>query len=177
MYVRLATAHTALTSHLTHQTRIITTLTHPLVSPLAITPSPEIIAELAPLLTALLQSLPQPPATALPSIHAFNNSTTELLSTLSYLSDTLHMARQTTTQAARKLRSSREILSTIKREMQDAETSDHWIESGDWDRRIREREAQQACREVVDGFEKACDSWRARLVAMDGGGSVEVGAG
>ena len=173
---RLATAHTALTTHLTHQSRTITTLTHPLISPLAIPPSPEMIDLLNPMLTTLIHALPQPPSTPLPSIHALTTSTSELLSTLSTLSDTLHMMRQTTTLATRRLRTAKESLGTMKKEMDEAEIGLRYIEIGDWDKSLRERKAQRVCKEVVDGFEKVCDGWRDKLVAMSLERRVEVGA-
>ncbi|MCJ1392844.1 hypothetical protein MMC18_005716 [Xylographa bjoerkii] len=173
---RLSTAHTALTSHITHQTRLLQALTHPLLSPVGTPPSVGIIDTLLPLLPTLILSLPQPPTTALPLLHALSTSTTDLLSTLSYLSDTLHMTRQTTTLAARRLRAARELSESMRREAEEAEEGVRWIETGGWDARLRQREAARVCGEVVGGFEEVCAGWRERL-ARQGGGGVEVGAG
>jgi len=173
---RLSTAHTALTSHIMHQTRLLQALTHPLLSPMGLPPSVETMDNLLPLLPTLILSLPQPPTIALSSLHALSTSTTDLLSTLSYLSDTLHMTRQTTTLAARRLRAAREVVESMRREVEEAEEGMRSIEMGGWDERLRGREAARVCGEVVGGFEEVCAGWRARL-ARQGGGEVEVGAG
>ncbi|MCJ1477509.1 hypothetical protein MMC13_006181 [Lambiella insularis] len=171
---RLTTAHTAFTSHLMHQTRLIQSLTHPLLSPLFTPPAAETIDPLLPLLTSLILSLPQPPSTALPSLHGLHSSTTDLLSTLTYLSDTLYMTRQTTTLAARRLRAAKEAVEILKRELKEAEEGVRWLETGGWDDRLRGREAAKMCGEVVGGFEEVCAEWREMLVRQ---GAVEVGTG
>ena len=112
----------------------------------------------------------------MPALHALHTSTIDLLSTLSYLSDTLHMTRQTTTLAARRLRAAREAVETLRREMEEAEEGRRWLETGRWERKLREREAARVCGEVVGGFEEVCAGWRDRLLRQ-GGGVVEVGAG
>ncbi len=38
-----------------------------------------------------------------------------------------------------------------------------WIEQGDWDRRLREREAGSACGDVLKGFEEKCGVLRNSL--------------
>ncbi|MCJ1243097.1 hypothetical protein MMC30_000294 [Trapelia coarctata] len=172
---RLATAHTALTSHLTYQTRLLQALTHPLLSPLSLPPSAETVDALLPLLSSLILALPQPPETPLPALHALYTSTIELSSTLSYLSDNLHLTRQTTTLASRRLRAAREAVGTMKREIEEAEAGERWLEIGGWNERLKDREAARVCGEVVGGFEEVCKGWRERLVRQ-GGGEVEVGA-
>jgi hypothetical protein len=172
---RLATAHTALTSHVTYQTRLLIDLSHPLISPLSLPPSAEVIDALLPLLSSLIEALPQPPKTPLPALHALYTSTTELSSTLSYLSDTLHMTRQTTTLASRRLRAAREAVGTMKRAVEEAEAGERWLEIGGWNERLKERAAARVCGEVVGGFEEVCKGWRERLVRQ-GGGEVKVGA-
>ena len=73
------------------------------------------------------------------------------------------MSRQTTTNAARRLRTSKEQLHDWKRETERTAEGREFIEQGDWDRRLREREAKRACGEVMEGFEEACTLWRKRL--------------
>lgn len=51
---RLITAHSALTTHLAHQTRQLHSLTFPLLSPLAAPPDAETIDKLLPLLLCLV---------------------------------------------------------------------------------------------------------------------------
>jgi hypothetical protein len=133
---RLATAHNALSSHLSSQTRLLATLTHPLVSPLTAPPPPEVIDAILPLLTELVSSLPHPQpalsATAIPpaSLRMFHTAGAELISTLSTLSDTLHVVRQTSTLAARRLRSTREVVATLMHEQEEAELGRAWVEKG-----------------------------------------------
>ncbi|KAL2191026.1 hypothetical protein L209DRAFT_30416, partial [Thermothelomyces heterothallicus CBS 203.75] len=94
---RLITAHTALTTHLTHQTRQLHNLTFPLLSPLAAPPTEETVEALLPMLLTLTDLMPRPSAPALQSLASLHALTADLAQTLNYLSDTLHMSRQTTT--------------------------------------------------------------------------------
>ncbi|KAJ4992709.1 hypothetical protein SVAN01_01755 [Stagonosporopsis vannaccii] len=160
---RLKTAHDSLTTHLTHQSRVLTSLTASFTGPRAIIPSSEAIEELLPLIEQTLQSLPHSPTDPVVALSHLTLSTRELLQHLSNVSDTLHMTRQTTTNAARRLRTSKEQLHEWKRESERTTEGREFIERGDWDRRLREREAKRACGEVMEGFEEACGLWRKRL--------------
>lgn len=171
---RLITAHTALTTHLAHQTRLLHTLTHPLLSPLSPPPDPNTIDTLLPLLQSAITSLPTPTSHALSSLRHLQSSTTDLAATLSYISDTLHMTRQTTTLASRRLRSTREAMAELKREWAVREEGIRWVERGGWEERLRRRESARVCGEVVGGFEEVCNGWRERLVRGTG---VEMGLG
>ncbi|MCJ1455082.1 hypothetical protein MMC28_005436 [Mycoblastus sanguinarius] len=169
---RLITAHIALTTHLTHQTRTLLSLAHPFLSPLAAPPDPEFIDDILPLLAPLL-TIPKPSLQPLSSIHGLRSSTADLLSTLTYLSDTLHMTRQTTSLASRRLRAAREMVVEMKREADAREEGMRWVEKGDWEERLKGRECARVCGDVVGGFEEVCAGWRERLA---GGLGVEVGA-
>lgn len=160
---RLKTAHDSLTTHLTHQSRVLTSLTASFTGPRAIIPSAEAIDELLPLIEQTLHSLPHSTTDPLVALSHLTLSTRELLHHLSNVSDTLHMTRQTTTNAARRLRTSKEQLHEWKRETERTTEGREFIEKGDWDRRLREREAKRACGEVMEGFEEACGMWRKRL--------------
>ncbi|KAI9849686.1 MAG: hypothetical protein M1837_002812 [Sclerophora amabilis] len=171
---RLITAHTALSSYLAHQTRSLQSLTYPLLSPLSVPPSADLIDSVLPLLTDLATAIPGPTTLALHSLADLDALTADLTTTLSYLSDTLHMSRQTTTTAARKLRATRELVSEMRREDDSCEEGIRWIERGKWDERLARRECAGVCGEVVDGFEQVLEGWRERLL---GGLSMEVQAG
>ncbi len=93
-----------MTTHLAHQTRQLHNLTFPLLSPLEPPPDPDAVDELLPVLAQLADQMPRPPAAAHASLATLHGVTSDLVSTLSYLSDTLHMQRQTTITAARRLR-------------------------------------------------------------------------
>lgn len=160
---RLTTAHSALTTHLTHQTRTLTSLSSSLFSPLSTAPDPEDIDALLPLITSTLGLLPHPPSTPLYALTSLTNSTRELLQTLSYLSDSLHMSRQSTGIAGRRLRGVKEALVEWRKETEIREEGMRWIERGEWEKRLEEREAGRICGDVVGGFEEVCGMWRRRL--------------
>ncbi|KPM38110.1 hypothetical protein AK830_g8457 [Neonectria ditissima] len=163
---RLITAHSALTTHLTHQTRQIHNLTFPLLSPLAAPPDEETIDELVPLLLSLSDSMPRPSTSAFNSLTALHTITSDLVQTLNYLSDTLHMSRQTTTMATRRLRSAKEIVAEMRREEELKEEGERWLTRGNWGERLEKRECAGVCGEVIGGFEEVCNGWRERLLAQ-----------
>lgn len=203
---RLITAHTSITSHLTHQTRALQTLTHPLLfSPFPLL-SEDAIDALIPLIDGdLLPTLPYPlpgqsrhaqahhhhtSSTAttqsgssrsstpspshssssssssqnpLASLQALISQTSDLTHSLQGLSDTLYESRQLTSTASRRLRSARELVAELRREEEGFEEGSRWLERGDWDRKLRERDAGRECGDVVSGFEAVCGEWRERL--------------
>ncbi len=163
---RLITAHTALSSHLLHQTRLLHSLTYSLFSPLSTAPDSEFIDDLLPLLLTISESMPRPTSSAFTSITALHSVTADLVSSLSYLSDTLHMSRQTTTTATRRLKSARELVAEMRREEEAREEGERWLRRGNWGERLGARECAGVCGEVVGGFEEVCNGWRARLVAQ-----------
>ncbi|OLN97471.1 hypothetical protein CCHL11_01220 [Colletotrichum chlorophyti] len=165
---RLITAHSALTTHLTHQTRQLHNLTFPLLSPLVPPPDAETIDELLPLLIELSESMPRPTTKAYDSLTALHTLTSDLVQSLNYLSDTLHMSRQTTTTATRRLKSAKELVAEIKREEELREEGERWLTRGNWSEKLRKRECAGVCGEVVGGFEEVCNGWRARLLEQAG---------
>ncbi|KAJ5712856.1 uncharacterized protein N7483_010037 [Penicillium malachiteum] len=190
---RLITAHSSITSHLTHQTRILQSLIHPLlVSPFPLL-SEDAIDSLIPLIDeGLLPNLPYPfpeqthrnsrPATPsqastvnpLVSIQALISQTVEITHSLRGLSDTLYESRQLTSTASRRLRSARELVAELRREEESLEEGSRWIERGEWDRKLKDREAGKECGDVVSGFEAVCGEWREKLF---GAAAAEVAAG
>ncbi|KAI1079267.1 hypothetical protein F5B20DRAFT_544233 [Whalleya microplaca] len=163
---RLITAHSALVTHLTHQTRQLHNLTFPLLSPLVSPPDPETIDSLLPILTSVSDDMPRPATSAFNSLSALHSVTSDLVQTLNYLSDTLHMSRQTTTTAARRLRTAKEMVGEMRREEELKEEGERWLTRGNWGERLEKRECASVCREVVGGFEEVCNGWRARLLAQ-----------
>jgi hypothetical protein len=162
---RLITAHTALATHLVHQTRLLHSLTYPLFSPLSLPPDEEFIDDLMPLLITLSESMPRSTTAAFASLNQLHNHTADLAQTLNYLSDTLHMSRQTTTTATRRLKSARELVAEMRREEELREEGERWLAKGNWSERLGARECANVCGDVVGGFEEVCEGWRARLVA------------
>lgn len=149
---------------MTSQTRILATLFQPYTSPFSQSLDLDALDELLPLIAALITSLPTPPLTPLPSIYALRMNTADLLTSLAFLSDSLHMERQTVSQAARTLRAAKEIVEKLQMEITTAEEGRRWLELGAWEEKLKRREATIICGEVVDGFEKVCEGWRRRLV-------------
>jgi hypothetical protein len=74
------------------------------------------------------------------------------------------MSRQTTTAAARKLKSARDVVAEMRRDEELREEGVRWLERGNWGERLARRECAHVCGEVVGGFEKVCEGWRERLV-------------
>ncbi|KAK3325730.1 hypothetical protein B0H66DRAFT_136393 [Apodospora peruviana] len=163
---RLITAHSALTTHLSHQTRQLHSLTFSLLSPLVAPPDSETIDQLLPMLVSLSDNMPRPSTTAFNSLASLHSITSDLVQTLNYLSDTLHMSRQTTTTAARRLKSAKELVAEMKEDEELREQGERWLTRGDWGEKLRKRECAHVCGEVVGGFEEVCNSWRQRLVAQ-----------
>lgn len=163
---RLITAHTALTTHLSHQTRQIHNLSFPLLSPLVAPPDPETIDDLIPLLLNLSDTMPRPSTTAFNSLTSLHSLTNELVQNLNYLSDTLHMSRQTTTMATRRLKSAKEIVSEMRKEEELREEGERWLTRGNWGERLEKRECAGVCGDVIGGFEEVCNGWRERLLAQ-----------
>jgi hypothetical protein len=163
---RLITAHSALATHLAHQTRQLHNLTFPLLSPLVLPPDAETIDDLLPLLVSLSDDMPRPTTSAYTSLAALHTVTSDLVQTLNYLSDTLHMSRQTTTTAARRLKSAKEMVAEMKREEELKEEGERWLMRGNWGERLQKRECAGVCRDVVGGFEEVCNGWRDRLLAQ-----------
>ncbi|KAH8652452.1 hypothetical protein BX600DRAFT_94894 [Xylariales sp. PMI_506] len=163
---RLITAHSALATHLAHQTRQMHNLTFPLLSPLVAPPDADTIDDLLPLLVSLSDDMPRPTTSAYTSLAALHTLTSDLVQTLNYLSDTLHMSRQTTTTATRRLKSAKDMVAEMKREDQLKEEGERWLARGNWSERLEKRECASVCRDVVGGFEEVCNGWRARLLAQ-----------
>ena len=111
---------------------------------------------------------------ALFSLRGLHASTADLAEVLSYLSDTLHMMRQTTSLASRRLRVARELVIEMRGEMEAKEMGIHWVEKGNWQGRLAGRECARVCGEVVGGFEEVCASWRKKLAS--GMVGVDIGA-
>lgn len=163
---RLITAHSALTTHLAHQTRQLQTLTYALLSPLVAPPDPETVDELLPLLLSLTDEMPRPSTTAFNSLTALHSHTSDLVQSLNYLSDTLHMSRQTTGTATRRLKSAKELVAEIRRDEQLKEEGEAWLTRGNWGERLESRECAGVCGDVIGGFEEVCNGWRERLLAQ-----------
>ncbi|PVI06584.1 hypothetical protein DM02DRAFT_514426 [Periconia macrospinosa] len=160
---RLKTAHDALTTHLTHQSRTLTSLTASFSGPRAIIPDPEVIEALLPLITSTLELLPHSQHEPIMALSQLTTANRELLENLSNVQDSLHMTRQTTVNATRRLKSSKDQLAEWKRDQELRDAGVVWIEKGGWEEKLKERQAGSECWDVVNGFEEACGMWRQKL--------------
>jgi hypothetical protein len=165
---RLTTAYSALSTHLTHQTRLIVQLASTIFSPLAPSLPLDFIEDILPHIDETLSHIPhitpspQPPY----ALHSLTIHTTDLVQALNYLSDTLHVNRQTTTTAGRRLRTVKDAMREWRVEMDARDESVRWIEKGGWDGRLGKRECARACDDILSGFEDVCGVWRGRLEAQ-----------
>lgn len=165
---RLITAHTALTTHLTHQTRQLHNLTFPLLNPLAAPPDADTIDGLLPELTALQELMPRPSQAAFANIRGLQNLTDELVHSLSVVSDTLQVSRQVTTTATRRLKTAKELVADMRLDEELRDEGERWLTRGNWGERLQKRECASVCGEIVGGFEEVCAGWRTRLAQTEG---------
>ncbi|RPB04776.1 hypothetical protein L873DRAFT_1728970 [Choiromyces venosus 120613-1] len=157
---RLITAHTALATHIFHQAHTLRNLS------LSINVSNLPPDDTLDLILPLIDLIPRPASSALAELASLHAHTISLVSQLSFLSDTLHMVRQSSIAANRKLRVSKEACADWKSELEQIERSRRWIEDGDWDAKCRNRNAANVCAEVTGGFEDVCRGFEERLKAQ-----------
>lgn len=119
-----------------------------------------------PLLLTLSEDMPRPSTSAFNSLTALHSLTSELIQTLNYLTDTLHMSRQTTATATRKLKTVREKVAELRELDELREEGERWLTKGNWGERLQKRECAGVCGEVIGGFEEVCNGWRERLLAQ-----------
>ncbi|KAL8762689.1 MAG: hypothetical protein Q9184_001343 [Pyrenodesmia sp. 2 TL-2023] len=175
---RLMTAHTAVASNLAHQTRLVQTLSHHFVSPFSTPPALEETDSLLPMLAATLDLLPPLNPRVIASLHSLHTSTAELITRLSTLADNLNMLRQTTSLASRKLKVAKDLVDELRKEAELRHEGIKWVEAGNWDARLSNRECKTICGDVVDGFRVVCEKWE-RTIQENAMGqqTMEVAAG
>ncbi|KAI5790904.1 hypothetical protein FPQ18DRAFT_409991, partial [Pyronema domesticum] len=157
---RLTTAHSALATNMLNQTRLLRELGFGITSlslPLEDTDL---------LLDSLIDLIPRPMVEPLADLQELSQLTLSLASQLSFLGDSLHMARQSSVMANRKLRVAKEACADWKHETEEVEKARRWIEDGDWDGRLERREAAGVCGEVMRGFEGFCEGIEKRVKMM-----------
>ena len=163
---RLIKAHSALSTHLNHQNRQFHNLAYTVFNPLQPLPDEETADNLLPIIKSLAENMPRPATLAYDQLVALHSVTSDLVQTLNYISDTLHMTRQSTTTAARRLKSAKEVVAEMKREEELREEGERWLIRGNWSERLKRRECANVCGEVVGGFEEVCNNLRAQMLAQ-----------
>ncbi|TGZ81601.1 hypothetical protein EX30DRAFT_340481 [Ascodesmis nigricans] len=154
---RLMNTHSALSTHL------LTTTTHLRDLTFTLTPHSLPSSETSDLLLSLLPLIPRPSLLPLTELTALRTLTDELLDQLSILGDSLHMARQSSITASRRLRLAKEAAAEWRGEVEMVEKARNWIEEGGWEGRLQKREAAGVCSEVLKGFGETCGKMEEKL--------------
>ncbi|KAL8643022.1 MAG: hypothetical protein Q9228_000367 [Teloschistes exilis] len=118
---------------------------------------------LLPLLTITPELLSQPNTRAVSALRGVYSSSLDLISTLSMLADSLHMMRQTTSRASRKLKAAKEAVDDVRKDHQVMEDGIRWIQEGNWEEKLSNRECANVCGLMLDGFKEACEVWEKRM--------------
>ncbi|KAF1353618.1 hypothetical protein BDV97DRAFT_346933 [Delphinella strobiligena] len=162
---RLTTSTNSLSSHLTQQTRIIASLSSCLFSPFGLAAPLDLAAidEIIPHMTQVLQDLPLPDPRALQGLSKLDRETTDLLRTLTSLTDSIQMGKQNTSSAARHLRNTHTMVTQLRRENDLSEQAKWKIEKEGWESKLAERWCARECSDVVGGFEQVCEGLRRGL--------------
>lgn len=153
-------------------------LSHQFTSPYSLPPAPDEADEVLSLVAAILELLPPPSPRAVAALHTLYSSAADLVSTLSMLADSLHMIRQTTALASRKLKAAKEAVDELRRETRIREEGVRWVERGNWDQKLSNRECGSICGDMVDGFRQVCEQWEKTIREdVTGHEALEVAAG
>ena len=161
---RLVTSTNSLTSHLTSQAKMFQTLAQslfPMFAGCILDPSE--IEDLLPLLDTLKEDLPHPDIVTVQKMQKLDHETTNVIQTLSTLTDTLQMGKQTTNSAARHLRTTQTMVEELRREREKAEMAKADLKSSEWDGKLERRWCGAQCSDILSGFEKRCDVLRKEL--------------
>ncbi|KAF3910035.1 hypothetical protein AA313_de0208811 [Arthrobotrys entomopaga] len=183
----LITAHISLSTHVQNQSRTLRDLSLQLNAPgtTVTTSTPRLNTqpvtissknkdnsqedeedETTPIFTTLLSTVPTPTIQPLRDLQTLHSLTSQLISHLAGLSDAIHMFRQQSNAASRKLRGAKEAVREWKLEVETVEQARKWIDEGDWDRRLGRREAAGVCREVMGGFEDMIRGMERRIEGL-----------
>ena len=156
---RLATSTNSMTSHLTAQSKSLQALVSTVYSPLSFSASidPSIAEETLPLIEELIAELPAADSEPLKGMQKLDRYTHDLIQTLSTLTDTLQMGKQTTNAASRHLRTTQTIVAELRRERERADVAREELKISGWSGKIRERWCASECDDIMAGFEKTCD--------------------
>jgi hypothetical protein len=190
---RLITAYTSMSTHRTHKTKELLSQSHSLLFAPQLYGSSvpsraqlleegvldDLLKNVEELIDCIAEAVADGPNPLL-SLQILASNTAELVYALRSLTDVLQESKVAAAAAGRRLKTVKELVAEIRMEEELRERGLRWIEKGDWDRRLRQRECGKVCGDVVRGFERVCDDWRERLLAScDTGGrglGVEVGA-
>lgn len=168
---RFITSTNSITAHLIAQSRSFQNVSTALFSPFfsyTTLPDPQAIEEIIPLVDELLQSLPFPDPAPLQGMQKLERETSNMMQTLSHLTDTLQMGKQMTSTAARHLRTTQTMVAELRRERERAEFARHELNNTNSEENLKRRRCAGECRDVQDGFEMECERLRASLLVEGG---------
>ncbi|KAI5853881.1 hypothetical protein BZA05DRAFT_394973 [Tricharina praecox] len=159
--MRLTTAHSALSLNMLYQTRTLRDLGFS-INAVSLPPP-----ETTEIMEGLLELIPRPAIEPLAELTTLHHLTLSLAAQLSSISDSLHMTRQSSIVARRKLQAAKEACADWRNELEMVETARRWIEDGDWDAKCKRRDAAVVCRDVTSGFEDVCRGFEEKLRAQE----------
>lgn len=162
---RLISASLKTANHLIDETKVLLPFTYAKIAPILQALDDHEYEELQSLIVSTIATMPKPTSATLSSLAQLHKASRNILESLSCISDSIHMSRQTTEAAARRLRTVIELASDLSRDASIFEDSERWIEKGDWQARLAKRESAAVCDQVLSGFDEVCNSWRAKLVS------------
>ncbi|EPS38683.1 hypothetical protein H072_7549 [Dactylellina haptotyla CBS 200.50] len=187
---RLITAHISLSTHVQNQSRALRDLSLQLNAPgtTITTATPRLNTQpvtisskgaaapseneddeeddTTPLFTSLMSTVPTPTIQPLRDLQNLHSLTLQLINHFAGLSDAIHMFKQQSNAASRKLRGAKDAVREWKAEVETVEQARKWIDDGDWDRRLGRREAAGVCREVLGGFEDVIRGMERRIEGL-----------
>lgn len=168
---RFITSTNSISAHLVAQSKSFQNVSTALFSPFFSYTSwldPQAIEEIIPLVDELLQSLPFPDPAPLQGMQKLERETSNMLQTLSHLTDTLQMGKQITSTAARHLRTTQTMVAELRRERERGELARHELMKNNAEESLKRRRYAGECRDVQDGFEMECERLRAGLLVEGG---------
>jgi hypothetical protein len=166
MTQRMNTSTNSVSSHVGKETKALQALSATLYTPLIFSAplDPNILEEISPLIETLLASLPLPDPAVLTAFQKLSRETESTVNSLSQLTDTIQMGKQSTNAAARHLRSTQTVLVEMRHERERADAAREELAAGPWQERIGERWCKRECDDVISGFENTCAALRESLV-------------
>lgn len=80
--------------------------------------------------------------------------------------------------ASRKLKAAKDLVDELRKEAVLRHEGIKWVETGNWDVRLSNRECKRICGDVVDGFRVVCEKWERTIQENAIGQQImEVAAG
>jgi len=156
---RLNTSIKSISTHMVTHTKALQTASSTILGSVMSINTLDIITieVLSDLYVNLNKALPFPDSSVLQQIHRLYRDTIDLQNTLSSLLDSIQLDKQMLVSATRCLKVVSSMVSELQREHILMENGRNYLDHEGWNEKIGQRWCALQCREVVNGFEKACD--------------------